>query len=313
MTEPLLSTIVVSWASKEDALALAARFPEASRHELLLVDNGDELGELRLQHARPNVRVLSPGRNLGFAGGSNLGARAARAPNLLFLNPDTEALNGAYDELIEALVRAPEASGVAPRLVDAGGRSQHAWQLRRLPTPRALLGHAFFWDGSRGVRGANRATVEPVAGSAVEQPAAAALALRRSVFDEMGGFDERFHPAWFEDVDLSRRLASRHRRIVYWPAAAFVHRRGASVSTLGYGRFLIAYDRNLALYLHLHHGRGWERLFRALVPIGALLRLALLPLWRPERAPSRRAAATALIGAARAALGGWSRAADGAA
>src|SRR4029079_17008651 len=101
-TRPELSTVVVSWASKSDALALAANFPADNRHELLLVDNGDELsaGELR-PTLRENVRIVSPGRNLGFAGGATAGAREARAPALFFLNPDTEPDDGAFDRVIE--------------------------------------------------------------------------------------------------------------------------------------------------------------------------------------------------------------------
>jgi hypothetical protein len=296
VSAPLLATVVVSWSSRADALALAARFPACERHELVLVDNG---GELRGAPLGGNARLVAPGRNLGFAGGANLGARAARAPDLLFLNPDVEAAAGAYDAVLDGLERHPGAAGVAPRLVDAAGKSQCAWQLRALPRPAALLGHALFLDRARGAR------AEPPAGSAVEQPAGAALALRRSVFAALGGFDERFHPAWFEDVDLARRLALRGERIVYWPAATFVHRGGGSLAALGYGGFLRAYDRNLALYLELHHGRAWAQLFRSLVPLGAALRIALLPLRRPRRARSRAEAARALLAAARGALDGW--------
>src|SRR5690606_5351472 len=122
-----------------------------------------------------------------------------------------------------------------------------------------------------------------------------ALALRRKAFESVGGFDAGYHPAWFEDVDLARRLAAAGETIVYLPAATFVHRGGASVPALGYGRFLAAYDRNLARYLRRHHGRGWELVFRALVPVGALLRTLALPLRRPRRAASRGEAARALL------------------
>ena len=77
--------------------------------------------------------------------------------------------------------------------------------------------------------------VEPAAGAPIEQPAAAALALRRSVFEAVDGFDERYFPAWFEDVDLARRLADRGERMLYLPAALCRHRQGSSVGALGYG------------------------------------------------------------------------------
>jgi len=297
VSAPELSVVVVAWRAREDALALAGAFPSDPRYELVVVDNSGELTEAGAALGR--ARLLAPGRNLGFAAGSNLGARAGRAPRLLFLNPDARPTPGALDRLLEAFARHSEAAGLVPRLVGEDGAPQWAWQLKPLPSPLALLAHAFFWSPTRGPRR------EPAPGTAVAQPAAAALALTREAFEAVGGFDEGYFPAWFEDVDLARRLAARSLALVYAPQAVFVHRGGGSVPALGYGGFLAAYDRNLARYLRRHHGRGWELAFRTLVPLGALARLALLPVRRPRRAASRGEAAAALVAAARAALAGW--------
>lgn len=295
MTSPRLSTVVVAWRSGQDAAELAARFPADPRFELILVDNGG-LGELE---PRAGVRVLEPGCNLGFAGGSNAGARAARGDLLLFLNPDARPAGDPFAALLEGFAANPEAAGLVPRLVGEDGAAQRRWQLRPLPGPLALVAHALFWNPTRGPR------AEPPAGVRVEQPAAAALALRRSEFEAAGGFDPGYWPAWFEDVDLARRLADRRRPLLYHPAACFTHRVGSSLPALGYGGFLIAYDRNLRRYLARHHGAAWAALFTALVPLGALARLALLPLAKPRRAESRRAAARALLAVAGAALAGF--------
>jgi GT2 family glycosyltransferase len=296
---PALSTIVVSWRSGADLERLVAAFPAGGvgeRHELVVVDNAGEPGLERLERA--GVRLEVPGANLGFAGGCNRGAARARAPLLLFLNPDAVPIDDALDRLLDGFERRRDAAGLVPRLLDESGAPQSAWQLRELPRAPALLAHAFFWNPGG-------ARAEPAEGAPIGQPAAAALALRRSAFERVGGFDERFAPAWFEDVDLARRLAAAGSKLLYWPAARFRHRIGSSLPALGYGGFLRAYDRNLALYLRIHHGRLWELAFRGLVPIGALARLLALPLRRPRRAPSRRAAAAALLAAARGALDGW--------
>lgn len=293
MTSPRLSTVVVAWRSGRDAAELAAAFPRDPRFELVVVDNS---GELSLPDF---VRLVRPGRNLGFGAGSNAGARAAGAELLLFLNPDARPLPGAFEALLEGFERHADAAGLVPRLVGEDGASQCAWQLRPLPSPAALVAHAFFWNSVRGPR------VEPPAGAAIAQPAAAALALRRRAFAAVGGFDERYWPAWFEDVDLAQRLATRGERLRYWPAATFQHRLGGSLPALGYGGFLEAYDRNLRHYLARHHGPVWAALFTALVPVGALARLALVPLLPPRRATSRREAARALASVARAAWRGF--------
>jgi N-acetylglucosaminyl-diphospho-decaprenol L-rhamnosyltransferase len=324
VTRPELSTIVVAWRAADDVAELVASWPRDRRFELVIVDQvGDCAARLRtaasvsgasgangasgVSETLPeNVRLLNPGRNLGFAGGSNFGARAAGAELLLFLNPDARpggeeipAL-GALTALVEAFAGWPQATGLVPRLIGFDGVAQTGWQLRRLPAPLALLAHALFWNPGTGDR------TEPPAGTAIEQPAAAALALRRSVFESLGGFDEAFFPAWFEDVDLARRLAGGGHSLLYLPAALFRHRQGSSVSALGYGAFLTAYDRNLCRYLAKHHGQAWALAFRALAGPAALLRLLLLPLRRPARAASRREAASALLSVARGSLTGWS-------
>ncbi len=306
MTAPELSTIVVAWRAADDVAELVAAWPRDRRYELLIVDQDGDLASQWNENRRAastdlqaNIRLLTPGRNLGFAGGSNLGARAASADLLLFLNPDARPGEGALEALCAGFRELPQAAGLVPRLVGFDGIAQAGWQLRRLPSPGTLLAHALFWNPGAGP------AVEPASGTPIEQPAAAALALRRSVFDEVGGFDESFFPAWFEDVDLARRLADRGHQLLYLPAALCTHRQGSSVGALGYGAFLTAYDRNLCHYLEKHHGLLWALAFRALAGPAALARLLLLPLRRPARAATRSQAALALLAVARGSLRGW--------
>lgn len=295
-TLPELSAVVVHWHDEDELAGLLAVWPDDPRFELVVVDNGST----RPLPPGPH-HLVDPGANLGFAGGANAGAAAARAPRLLFLNPDAHPLPGALESLLEGFARHPEAAGLAPRLEGDDGRPQHRWQLRRLPRPGELLLHAFLVAPPLGPRD------EPAAGAPVEQPAAAALALRREAFTGAGGFDAGFHPAWFDDVDLARRLAAAGGRVLYWPAARFRHRLGATVPRLGYGPFLWIYSRNLCRYLARHHGRPWAAAARALLVPGMLLRLLLLPLRRPRRAASRRQAARGLAAVALGALSGWRR------
>jgi hypothetical protein len=302
---PLLSGIVVHWHA-EDALAeLLAAWPRDSRFELLVVDNGSG-APLDLERLAatgmctpPPVRLLAPGHNLGFAGGVNAGLAAARAPIVLILNPDAVPEPGALDALLAGFAAHREAVGLAPRLAGEDGAPQHAWQLRRLPSAWECWLQALLVPPRLGARR------EPAAGAPVEQPAAAALALRRDALAALGGFDERFFPAWFEDVDLARRLRDGGATVLYWPEARFRHRLGTSVPLLGYGPFLWIYYRNLVRYLGKHHGHGWAAAARAALPLGMALRLALLPFRRPRRAASRGEAARALLGVMSGALSNW--------
>ncbi len=292
MAVPELSGVVVHWHAEEDLAALAAAWPADPRFELVVVDNGAS----RPLWLPAHVRLVAPGRNLGFAGGLNRGAAEARGAALLLLNPDARPDPGALAALLEGLAAYPEAAGLAPRLAGREGEDQARWQLRPLPRLRDLLGQACFLDTPEGPAEA------PPAGSPVAQPAAAALCVRRSAFAAVGGFDEAFFPAWFEDVDFARRAADAGLRFVTWPAAVFTHGLGGSVARLGFGPFLVAYTRNLRRYVRKHHGAAAALLLRLVLPLALLARLLALPLRRPRRAPTRAAAARALAAALLAAL-----------
>ena len=289
---PRLSAVVVHWRDEESLGELVAAWPDDERFELLVVDNGGSIASL------PGpARLLSPGANLGFAGGANRGAAAARGELVLVLNPDARPEPGALEALLDGADRHPGAAGVVPRLVGPRGESQARWQLRHLPRPWQLVLHGLFVDPVPG-------QAPPPPGAPIEQPAAAALLLRKRVWGELGGFDERFRPAWFEDVDLAKRLRERGERLVYWPAATFRHRQGGSLPALGYGPFLTAYYGNLLRYLHKHHGPAWAGAGRIAVAAGMLARLALVPVRRPRRAPDRGDAARGLLACARRAIRG---------
>ena len=293
-TTPILSGIAVHWHDEERARELSAAWPADPRFELIIVDNGS-----REELAVERGQVLRPNRNLGFAGAVNLGIRESRAPIILILNSDVRPEPGALENLLAGFDRFPEAAGLAPRLVGSDGKSQSRWQLRALPSPATLLLQALMLPIGQGPRN------EPRSGSSVEQPAAAALALRREVLEAVDGFDETFYPAWFEDVDLAKRLSENGNSIRYWPQAQFVHHLGASVPQLGYGSFLWVYYANLCRYLRKHYNRLLPMTAQGLLLPTALVRLALLPIRAPKLARGRKDAAGGFLLLALGALSGW--------
>ena len=291
---PLLSGVVVHWHGDEELEALVESWPDDQRFELLVVDNSRALKGKITDH-----RVFKPNSNLGFGGAVNAALALVDAPAVLVLNSDARPTHGALESLLEGLDLNPDAAGLAPRLVSADGSTQHRWQLRPIPSLSTLLLQSLMIPAGSGPK------AEPPAGTAVEQPAAAALVLRRCDLEEIGGFDEAFFPAWFEDVDLARRLNDAGRKVIYWPAAAFEHHLGATVPKLGYGRFLWIYYRNLERYLRKHHSRAAAILARLLTAAAATARLPWLAARTPSRATSRQDAVGGLVGLLLGALTGW--------
>lgn len=288
-----LCAVVVHWHAEDDLARLLDVWP--AEVDLVVVDNGSTPGRLE-DVCAGRARVVSPGRNLGFAGGVNRGVSETTADWILILNPDARPEPGALDALRAAAERHPEAAGLVPRLQNPDGSSQHRWQLRPLPTLWQLLRQALFLPGPSGP------PEPPADGETVAQPAAAALLVRRRHFEALGGFDEGFYPAWHEDVDFAARTAAAGGRFLFVPGASFVHELGGSVAPLGYGRFLHAYYRNLARYVEVHHSRSWSHWMCLVLFKTAWLRLLALPLRKPRRAASRRDAARALLTLSSAAL-----------
>lgn len=220
---------------------------------IVLVDSGSgDAGARILAEEFPTVLVRALGENLGFAHAANHGADQGDEPMLLLLNPDTEVLPGAIGALCSLLEDRPGAAGAVPLLEGPGGRTQHLWQLRRLPTVTRL---------ALGLAGAPAYRQPPSDHTAVVQPAAACWLVRRTVWDGLGGLNPDFAPAWWEDVDFCARLHDRLDQssfpsiegFVVHPSARVRHAGGSSVPIIGDAAFLSAYNRNLLLYAALHH------------------------------------------------------------
>lgn len=290
---PRLSAVVVHWHNEDHLKRLLAAWPDDPRCELLVVDNSGDLQELPAP-----TRLLNPAANLGFAGGVNHGARAARGEWVLLLNPDVRPEEGSVESFLDSLEEL-EPDGLVPMLVGEDGCPQTRWQLRPLPSPTALLLQTFFVTSVQGPR------KEPERGAVIAQPAGAAVAIRRRILEQIGGLDEGYYPAWFEDVDLALKLQRAGYKLLYEPRSRFCHAMGGSLPTLGYGPFLWIYYRNLVRYLALHHGQRWSVLTRFVLPLGMLARLAFLPLRKPHRARSRSEAALGLLAVVVGTTSGW--------
>ena len=136
LVTPRISVIVLNYNGRawlEPCLAALAAQAGAPPFETLLVDNGSTDGSMALVAARfPSVRIVDNGRNLGFAGGNNAGARAARGDTLVFLNNDTIPAADWLARLHAASLEAPgpDTRHVADRLSRSSGR--HRQRRRRL-------------------------------------------------------------------------------------------------------------------------------------------------------------------------------------
>lgn len=251
-----VAAVVVRWRGGEEVdrclrSLLAQTGGELSR--IVLVDSGSaDGGAERLATAFPEVRVLALEKNLSFAHAANAGAATVDDKLLLLLNPDTEVQPDVVSTLVETAGDRPDAAGVVPLLVNPDGSSQHQWQLRRLPTAGRL---------ASGRPGASAFGSPPTSTVSVEQPAAAAWLIRREVWQALGGLDEAYAPAWWEDADFCARLAERVDDPTFPAEQGFVvasgtvvrHQGGSSLNELDPAVFLETFTTNLLRYAARHH------------------------------------------------------------
>ncbi|MGA7991190.1 MAG: glycosyltransferase, partial [Thermoanaerobaculia bacterium] len=278
MSVPRVLVAIVSWNSAAHLPAAVKSVPAGV--PLVVVDNASKDGSAQAARAA-GARVIDAGTNLGFGPACNLAAReGGPSETILFLNPDAALVDGAaaLAALLAALDADPALAAAAPRLT---GDGQEEFQLRRLPRLGAILREALLVDrlfpGNPGYRRDRYLDESREVPCDVEQPAAAALLVRRAAFEAVGGFDPAFAPAWFEDVDLCAKLHEGGWRIRYVPSARATHVGGVAMDAVPWRDFRPLYVRNQFRYLARHAPVFVRAVARAAMLLGAALRLVLAP------------------------------------
>ncbi len=196
------------WLEQCVESVLASQGVEA---DVVVVDNGCTDGGVDRLRGRAGVTILQPGRNLGFAGGCNLGAAHATGEVLALVNGDAMVAPDGLARLAETALKLDVGIATAsirlaedPDRLNSAGNDIH------------FLG--FSWSGHFGKRATAMPEQRDVFGAS-----GAALAMRRQLWEEMAGFDEAYF-AYHEDAELSVRCWQRGLRVVFVPEAVVIHR-----------------------------------------------------------------------------------------
>ena len=240
---------------------------------VVVVDNGStDQSVAMMQREFPQVTVLVPGENLGFARGTNLAMRRllADAPALeyvLMLNPDTVVHPGALEELMAFATAHPRVGVVSPRLVNVDGSLQRG--VFRFPTPLMTLFDLFppgevlpgrfydsWWHGRY---------PQEVAGSApfaVDHPLGAAMLTRAALLKTVGMLDEDYF-MYVEEVDWCMRVRRAGWAIWQQPAAVVTHVGGASSRQFRAAMTLALWRSRMRYWQRWTTARAlwWHRLF----------------------------------------------------
>jgi O-antigen biosynthesis protein len=199
--------------------ALAAH-PPAAAFEAIVVDDGSSDETVSALPQIAGVRYHRRARNGGFIAACNDGASLARGEVLIFLNNDTIPQPGWLDALLATFAEYPDAGLVGAQLLYPDGRLQEA-------------GGVVFADGSGWNYGKHESPEDPRFAYLrdCDYASGAAIAIPRALFAQLGGFDTRYAPAYYEDTDLAFAVRAAGKRVLYQPASRVIHAEGGTAGT----------------------------------------------------------------------------------
>ena len=220
--KPEVSIVIPVFNKIELTLAcLESISKQNSRYELevIVIDNFSSDSTFETLRLIKGINYVRNNTNEGFVGACNQGAELATGKTLVFLNNDTEVqgewLNNLVDGLSDGTI-----GMTGSKLIYPDGRLQEA-------------GGIIFSDGSGHNYGKN--------GDAndyhfnylrdVDYCSGASIAIDKEYFKKLGGFDNRYAPAYYEDVDLAMKVRKSGKRVVYVPRSVVVHIEGATSGT----------------------------------------------------------------------------------
>ena len=206
--------------------------------QVLVVDNGSQDDSLALMRdCYPEIRVIALKKNYGFSRAVNVGIRAARTPYVILLNNDTEPEPEYVEKLVKAISRSKRIFSVSPKMVQLYHKD--------LIDDAGDLYTAVGWAAQRGVGQPAEDYDRPCR---IFSACAGAAIYRRSVFDEIGYFDE-LHFAYLEDLDVGFRARIHGYRNEYCPESVVYH-VGSGTSGSRYNSFKVKLAARNSVYLN---------------------------------------------------------------
>lgn len=273
-----LSIVIVNWNTREflrKCLASIYAYPPNHEFEIWVVDNASTDNSVEMVRQNfPDVNLIENHNNPGFAGANNQAIRQSYARYVLLLNPDTEVLPGALTKMLEFMEQSPKVGASGARILNP----DKTLQTSCYPYP-TLFGEFWrlfhldvFWT-----HGVYHMQDWPVnVHRKVDVLLGAFLLVRSEVFDQIGLMSEDYF-MYTEEVDLCYRIMKKGWNIYWVPQAEIIHHGGQSTRQVSRQMFIQLY-KSKVLYFKKHHGIFSAFIYKLILLIASLTRLALSPI-----------------------------------
>ena len=213
---PVYNQFHYTWACLKSIREHSGEIP----YEVIIADDCSTDETAHMEDFVSGVRVIHNKENLRFLLNCNHAAKSARGEYILFLNNDTQVLDNWLEPLVR-LIEDDESIGmVGSKLLYPDGRLQEA-------------GGILWQDGSAWNYGNGKDPEDPEYNYVKEADyiSGAAIMIRRNLWEQLGGFDERFVPAYYEDTDLAFQVRAAGYKVMFQPLSRVVHFEGVSNGT----------------------------------------------------------------------------------
>jgi GT2 family glycosyltransferase len=243
---PLVSIIIVNWnglSQMKDCLESLSKI-SYKNYEVIVSDNGSTDGSLqyldKVRNKFPKLVVVENGKNLGYAGGNNMGYEKASGNMILLLNNDTIITPGFLEPLVDALLSNNKIGGVQPKILSYPQKDI----IDSVGSYFINSGFLYHMGHNRKDEGRYEANTE------IFTMKGACMLFRREVIERVGGIFDSDYFAYFEETDLCQRIWITGYKVVYTPKSKIYHKGGETAKKLNSGFVLYnSYKNRYYTYL----------------------------------------------------------------
>jgi GT2 family glycosyltransferase len=279
---PDLSIIIINWNSAEfvkKCLASVYANVENLRFEVIVVDNASfDDCEKMLEDEFSDVKFIQSSKNMGFAGANNLAFKSSCGRNILFLNPDTEIVGPAIQQMVAFLENTPQAGIVGCKLLN----SDYSKQTSCIQPFPSILNQAFDSEflatvfPNASIWGRRPLQENDDRPAVVEVISGACLGIKRDTFENIGLFTPDYF-MYAEDCDLCYKAKQAGWQAYYLSRATVIHYSGRSSDLKPESNFAsVMMRQSLLKFMRARRGKVYAAAYRATIALVSLCRLLLL-------------------------------------